>query len=146
MKVTGTTAIFLFALALPAAADGILSCERGNARQRLDCFSNAVGDLESTVAKLATLIGTLEEKVKALEEQPRGVSEERAREIAKEEIATDKPSGGYLRYGAPVSIQNEGQTGLCMDLRSQDNTSIQAWRCNNDNNHQRQHWVLVQPN
>ena len=146
MKVLGTSIVFLFVLALPATADGILSCERGSARQRLNCFSNAVGDLESTVAKLATLIGTLEEKVKALEEQPRGVSEERAREIAREEIATDKPSGGYLRYGAPVSIQNERRTDLCMDLRSQDDISIQAWRCNNDTNHQRQHWVLIQPN
>jgi hypothetical protein len=133
MKMRSTLLIVsFFGMSVPAFANGAaLLCDRGSLDQRIKCLSEAV-------EKLSVQIGELRQQ---LSDRP---TKSEVADMIK--AATDQIGQNGLKFGSVVSLRSVARPDLCVDKRSQDDTTIQAWRCNNDNNHQLQHWTVISPN
>ena len=124
--------VSFFAMTLCASANGVmLQCSQGSLAKRVKCLTQAV-------EKLSGEIGALREE---LNQRPTKTDVENMIKAA-----TDQVAQGTLKYGSVVTLQSEARPGFCIDKRSQDENTIQAWRCNNDNNHRLQHWQITAPN
>jgi len=131
IKLLALSVAVIAAISIPVSADEApLQCE-GSLKQRVKCLDQAVFTLSSEIAKLREQI------------RDRPTTSEVAEMI---KAATDHLGQSSLRYGSVVTLQLGADSTKCIDKRSQDATTIQAWRCNNDNNHRLQHWTLIPPN
>jgi hypothetical protein len=135
--------VFLFLAISPVSANGSsLACDHGKPNARIKCTNLRIDDLTARLVEqsrqidgLLGRIGDLETKLGALETRFN---------------ALPGNLKDVVTYGSIISLQsarlyNPPSPPVCLDLDTNGANHVQAWRCNNDNDHRAQHWSVTRP-
>ena len=135
MKTVLTALIFLGSVNLAGADGQAFKCKNMNRNKQIECLENMIADLD------AKLTAVLQTEMQKANDRIGGL---------KTEFDSDY-NNRFLAYGAKVTIQSQRNNpplteSKCLDLATQGEEALHGWRCNNDNNHGAQHWLLNRPN